>query len=657
MAYDQAALSSYVRFYVTVVTQLEAVWSAIDRSQGAMREALAPGAEALKSLEHPALVAALGPAVATPPSLGTLWRPADPEHLTGLNDLYEVAGRFAFQGDDNENLGRVQSLVATARNELHGLRARLTDLQRLPEAAMAAAARQATDEGRAAEQRRTQRASDFGPLAQTMQKTARQTVDAVRAVPLPELTEVDTAADEYRKFSQKLDGVYQTCLPYLRKGVQGLYQYVGAEPPAAWPDSLPLVRELPPELLAVPPADSPELQRSRSGLSSLDEEEMQLGRARDDLGAGITRLEGEIASLQGRDGELKGEQSGASALAEYAAAHEQLQQMAQAITAYEQQKLSRQQALGEIWQRHQQIQQAMTALEEELRHRAAEIAAFEQEHAEELKKEPALFGKEHWRARVSGLEDDINNARVAFTQRNQELNKLKIDHSAMSVQVQTEQSNSALIDRWIDEGKKKREGLEKQVREMASKLGAQKPGQAPSAAAGQRQLDAIAAARAEVAERVERLRSDIRRRQEEQQQISARLKQIETERQRVKGMVDSAQVAATQGREAALKQLAAQRRSAVERHVADVLGSLEKSLSSVEDTFIEPARRAMLATEEPAEVLSARLREGGEKVAPVVESLLRSLEPELLAQDAMLGQIQREFCDVAPEACRQAWSS
>jgi hypothetical protein len=39
----------------------------------------------------------------------------------------------------------------------------------------------------------------------------------------------------------------------------------------------------------------------------------------------------------------------------------------------------------------------------------------------------------------------------------------------------------------------------------------------------------------------------------------------------------------------------------------------------------------------------------------VVEQLARELEPELLAQDAMLGQVQREFCDVAANACVAAW--
>jgi hypothetical protein len=39
-----------------------------------------------------------------------------------------------------------------------------------------------------------------------------------------------------------------------------------------------------------------------------------------------------------------------------------------------------------------------------------------------------------------------------------------------------------------------------------------------------------------------------------------------------------------------------------------------------------------------------------------VEKLARELDAELLAQDAALGQIQREFCDVAVTACQAAWS-
>jgi len=119
-------------------------------------------------------------------------------------------------------------------------------------------------------------------------------------------------------------------------------------------------------------------------------------------------------------------------------------------------------------------------------------------------------------------------------------------------------------------------------------------------------------------------------------------------------MVQSAQVAATQGREEALRQLAAQRRAAVERHVGEVLGTLEKSLGLVGPVFIEPAREAMLKSSEPRDVAAAVL-EAASVVAPVVEKLAREIDPQLLAQDAALGQIQREFCDVAVEACRVAW--
>jgi hypothetical protein len=115
-------------------------------------------------------------------------------------------------------------------------------------------------------------------------------------------------------------------------------------------------------------------------------------------------------------------------------------------------------------------------------------------------------------------------------------------------------------------------------------------------------------------------------------------------------------VAATQGREAALKQLAAQRRAAVERHVSEVLGTLEKSLSLVGPVFVDPARDALLKSCEPRAEVSAGVLENAEKVAPIVEKLAKELDPELLAQDAMLGQIQREFCDVALDACRSAWT-
>ena len=41
---------------------------------------------------------------------------------------------------------------------------------------------------------------------------------------------------------------------------------------------------------------------------------------------------------------------------------------------------------------------------------------------------------------------------------------------------------------------------------------------------------------------------------------------------------------------------------------------------------------------------------------PVVAALARELDPDLAAQDATLGQIQVEFCDMAAAACKAAWA-
>ena len=43
-----------------------------------------------------------------------------------------------------------------------------------------------------------------------------------------------------------------------------------------------------------------------------------------------------------------------------------------------------------------------------------------------------------------------------------------------------------------------------------------------------------------------------------------------------------------------------------------------------------------------------------EVFAPLVTELARKVAPKLLAEDAMLGQIQREFCEAAPAACAAA---
>jgi hypothetical protein len=656
MAYELLPLMSYVRFYLTVVTQLRSACEQVERAHKAAGEAIAPFTEPLAPVRSPALAAAAGPAHSFAAVLGDLWKPEDTEGLSGLTDIYEVVGRFSFQGEENVNLARVQQVVAGARNEIAAQRAMVAELAKLPEVAREAAGRIGAEETARAEALRAEKSAAFGPLAEAVRARARQTLEAVKAVPIPDLSNTELAADEYRKYVVKLDQVYQTCLPFLRKAIATLFSFVSAEPPASWPDALPLVREMPPELVTVPPVDSAELTQARATLLALNEEEMNLGRARDEIATALARLEGEVAAHLTKDSELEAEIATATGVIDFVTATEQAEAARQTIAALEQQKTERVRMAGEVWQKHQQTDAAIKVLEEELRNRSQEMAQLNDRLTAERKDEPVLFGKDEWRARVAGLEGQLEGLRTAYNQRLGLLNQFKIDLSAISVQVQTEQAQGGLVDRQLTDTHAKLEAFVRGGRELGVKLGAARPARAVPLGDAQQAFAELQQARLEVAGRVERLRGEMRRQKEENVRVLTRLKQIGVERQQFQGMLQNAQVAVTQGREEALRQLALQRRSAVERHVGEVLSGLERSLASVDSVFIDPARDALLRSTEPRTELAAGVLDHAEKAAPVVAALARELDPDLAAQDATLGQIQVEFCDMAAAACKAAWA-
>jgi hypothetical protein len=654
MPYDLTRLASYVRFYLTVRRQLVAAWENLARSHGVVKDGLSPFGEALGPVGSPALAAALGP----PPraeGIDALFLPEDEEGLAGLNDVYEVVGHFSFQGAENANLARVQALVSGARNEIVAQRMRLADLARLPEIARAAAARLAAGEEGRAGALRAEKAAAFEPLADQVQTRARQTMEAIRAVPFPDLASADSAGDDYKRFTAKLDQVYQTCLPFLRKSIGALYAFVGCEPTATWPDALPLTRELPAELLMVPPAGSAELTQARASLEALANEEVQLGRARDDVATAIARLEGELGAAGVRDKELEVEIATATQIVDYVTAIESAGRAQQTLAALDQQKARILRAAGDVLSKHKQIEASLKMLDEELVRRTAEIEATAQVLTAERKDEPVLFGKDDWRARVAGFEGQVEAQRVAYTERLTVVSRLKIDLSSVSVEVQTEQQQAALVDRQIADVRATLEATQKSMAALSASLGAQRPARPVAVAEAREGLAALQQARLDNAQRGERLRGEIRRQKEETVRVLARLKQCGVERQQVQTRVQSAQVAATEGHEEALRHLAAQRRAAVERHVGEVLGTLEKSLTMVGPVFVEPARKAMLESTAPQPEAAERVLAAAEKAAPVLEKLGRELDAQLLAQDAALGQIQREFCDVAVTACRAAW--
>ena len=656
MGWDLERLGSYVRFYLTVKTQVGAAWENLDRTHAAMKEALSPFAEPLAPVEAPALAEAVGKAPQFRERVAELWVPADPAKLSDLTDVYEVVGRFSFQGEENKNLARVQALVSGARNEIVNQRLRVADLLRLPDLGRAAAARLAAQEAARAAGELRNRTVLFEPLAEAVASRARQTIEATRAVPLPDLASADTASDEYKRYAVKLDQVYQTCIPFLRKAIGSLYGFVGCEPTATWPDALPLERDLPAELCSVPSADSPDWQHARVSLKQLAEEEIQLGRARDEIATAAARLEGEMAAAAMKDKELELEIASTTAIVDYVFASEQAESARQAVPALEQQRALRLHTSGEVWQRHRQIEESIKLLEDELAARTEEITAVDARLEAERKSEPVLFGKDEWRARVGALEADGEARRSAWAQRKTALNQLKIELSAVSVQVQTEQAQSGLIERQVESMQARLATLTNALREMEVGLGGARPARPVTLSEAQSALAMLQQGRIDLAQRVERSKAEMRRQKEEAVRVLGRMKQLSVERQQMAAMLQNAEVSATQGHEAALKQLAAQRRAAVERHVSEVLGTLEKSLTLVGQVFIDPAREALTKSCAPRTEIASAVLENAEKIAPLVEKLHLELEPELLAQDATLGQLQREFCDVALTACKSAWA-
>jgi hypothetical protein len=488
----------------------------------------------------------------------------------------------------------VQLLVATGRNEIVAQRFRLQELTKLPDEAKKAAIALAEQETSHAEARRREMAMGFDQLAEVVTYRAKQSMDAVRAVPLPDMSNPETAADDYRRYAYKVDQVYQTCLPFLRKAISNLYTFVGCEAPSSWPDSLPMQKELPEELIRIPVADSNELQQAQGTLKALAEEDIQLARMRDELTANLSRIDSELAAAQVKESEVAAEIATASTVVEYVALQEQIEAATQEAKSLAQQKTERVRAAGQVSQQHKQTEAAIAALTEELTQRTEELGSTRNTLEQVKGDEPVLFGKEEWRGKVQGLEGKVEELSTTYTQRLGVLNQLKIDLSALSVNVHTEQAQLSLIDRALVEALTKHEASLRGLREMGQRLGASKPARPMRLDEATQALAVREERRADILERIERFKADQRRIREDGTRVIARVKQIEVERQHTLAMVQSAQTVATQGRDAALRQLAAQRRKVVEQHVGEVLGALDKSLTSVGSVFVEPAREAMM---------------------------------------------------------------
>jgi hypothetical protein len=72
VSHDLARLSSYVRFYQTVVNQIGSAYQNVERTHGSMKAALEPYAQPLEPVGFAALTAAMGEPRAYREALSTL---------------------------------------------------------------------------------------------------------------------------------------------------------------------------------------------------------------------------------------------------------------------------------------------------------------------------------------------------------------------------------------------------------------------------------------------------------------------------------------------------------------------------------------------------------------------------------------------------------
>jgi hypothetical protein len=655
MSYDLAPLKSYVRFYLAIRSQLERVWQSLCAIEAALRDELGPFAADLAPVGLPALTTLVDAPRNAPADLAALWSPEDDAELTGLTDVYEVVGRFSFQGDLDENLARIARLVADGQDAVVENADALRGLAVLDARARDTAERLREEEAARAGAVRVARAAELEALAEKVLELARRTDEAVESVPLATFDNAAEAAEDYRRLRARMQQVYWTCLRYLKDAIAQLWDRIGDPVPQSFPDELPLVPELPPELVAVTAAGSEEVERAERTLAALAEESERLVRTKQDITARLAKLEGEATAIGVKRAEAAADLESAQKLHDWARLGEQLAGHKTRADELENELRSRlalsgQQAADLAAVRARLDEQAKTIAERE-----AALAAMTAETEELRKKEPLLFGKDEWRARLAEADAKLEGERASVAELTQAHAQHKVAFSAVEVRLDTARAEQAILERSLADVRARRVEAEKGFAALGAELGSKRPTRLVPAGEVEDIVHALEQRQLEVDGSLERLRGEQKRLRDDGLAVLAREKQIDSERQSAQARVASARVSRAEGLEAAQQRLAVERKNAVEEHVREVRAALSKSLAQVGTVFIEPARARLRELTEPDYARAERVKAAGEAAAPIVERLIAERAPELVEVDKLLTRIKQEFVEAAPAACRAAW--
>ncbi|MEZ4407132.1 MAG: hypothetical protein R3A52_11720 [Polyangiales bacterium] len=643
-------LHACVRFYLSTLDALDASRDALARCEAATREAIAPYSDALGAAGDP-----WGLSRSVARGSADLWRPQDPVALRGLTDVYEVRGRFTFEGEDGANLAALSESVRASRREVDRQRAALVALTEVPARAREKAAERERAEAADTQAQQAKALGRFEPEAAQLREICQKLLDAVRAQKRPDLADVAQAPTLYADYVSRVSGLYAKALPYLRGALADLSRAAGVEAPPSWPDALPFSPSLPEELVSGPPPESAAEAEARRAAEHADAQRDALARAQDELGVQLRRLEGEATALAQRDLVLQGEVETARAVARWAAQRELVDAARAAVAAVTEEGTRRTHEVEKLLAEGNRAQQTLASIQAEATQRAQAAAALEQSLAKHREDEPALFGKDDWRRRGETLEAELDEARSELARRQQLLQAANAEVARVAARRQSESTQIAQLARQLDEARAREAAAERDAQRMEQSLGAHLPPRRMSTAEAEQGLAAASAALQELRARVERLHGEQRRVREDLDRAAVQIKQAAGDGEKhQRGLAEAARHAAA-AREQSLRALAARRQAAFESHVDSVLSGLEESLTQVDRVFIEPARRALLAREGVTTAGPEALRASADGLAAALPAVLDGARAALDAESARLDAVERGFVAEAPRALPAAW--
>lgn len=639
-----------VRYYLAVLADLAATAQSLAAEDLATRGAL----DAFADLR--ALADDTTPHTpATPVDLADLWRPRDPERLTGLTDLYEVVGRYAFQGDDNQNLDAVKRKVAALRDELTRQRAVYEGLATLPARVVERAAAMESEELSQSRAQQEDALKQFEPEARQLRDICARLLDAVRAQKRPDLTKLDAAPAAYLEYVQRVQGLYGRALPALRQGLAELSRVAQCQVPPSWPDTLPFAATLPDDLVVAPPPESPALTQARLAAEAATAQETALQRAIDEFGVQLRRVDGELTALAQRDAAITKDEAPARLVVRWATKLDELDQARAHVAAIHEEGRQRTIGLTQVQSEVLRAQSTLQAMQREASEWAQAVTAKEGAVAEHKGNEPTLFGREDWRRKLDELELEVTDLRAELTRRQQGIAAGAGDVARLQGREQAEQAQIAVLTRQLDEAKAREASAQREVDALEKELGASRPARRMSVAEAEAALSTVWGARQESRQRVERLQQEQRRIREDGDRATVQLRQLTADKDRLAQTLAAALRQSNAGHEEALRTLGARRQAAFESHAQSVLSGLEESLTQVDRVFIDPARRALLVRAGVMSEAPGDLRNRAASLDAAIPGWRSRAEAVWAAQSAVLDRVETEFLAKAPAACRAAW--